>query len=113
MNMKTIHGVVTVITELDHQSLTDAQLKETLTEVADFQLDARDLPGPRAGLTSWVSQAPLCFRSSLRYRTHCIEIAFHPERQKAGVAAGAYTEWHLCSSEVEALRRFLNDDKVL
>jgi len=109
--MKSIKGSVTVVSDIDHQSLTDAQLKATLTEVADFQLDARDLPGPRSGPTDWVSQAPLCFRSSLQYRNRCIEIAFHPERQKAGVAAGNYTEWHLCGNEVEALRRFLNNDK--
>lgn len=108
--MKQTLMTVTSIRTVDHAALTDQDLAATLTEVNAFQLDARDLPGPRSGLTDWVAQAPLCFRSRLEYRGGRIEIAFFPERQRAGVAVGTYTEWTACANEVEALRRFLNDD---
>jgi len=110
--MTVILKTVSYIRNVDHQALTDKELAETLTPVHDFQLDAHDLPGPRSGLTDWVAVAPMCFRSSLEYRGRRIEIAFFPERQRAGVAVGRYTEWTSCANEVEALRRFLNDDMV-
>lgn len=110
--MKQVLKTVSYLQTVNHQALTDKELAETLTPVKDFQLDARDLPGPRSGLTDWIAQAPLCFRSRLEYRGQCIEIAFYPERQRAGVAVGTYTEWTSCADEVEALRRFLNDDMV-